>query len=85
MEKVIPQQINYADLKPESIEHTVKLVRFTPTASVNQLQPNDTVKFMLQNQGFLDPYSTYIKFTVEVDDLPVPSFADTLNGHANIQ
>ena len=49
MEKVIPNQLNYADLKPEAIENMVKLVRFVPQQSNNNLKPNDTVKFMLTN------------------------------------
>jgi len=30
MEPVIPQSLNYASLKPEAVEHEIKLVRFTP-------------------------------------------------------
>ena len=30
MEKVIPQGLNYADIKPEAIENQIKLIRFTP-------------------------------------------------------
>jgi hypothetical protein len=33
MDKIIPRSIHYADLKPEAIEHTVKLVRFLPANS----------------------------------------------------
>ena len=64
MEKVIPQSLNYADVKPEAIENMVKLVRFTPTANVTSAQANDVIRCMLQGNGFLDPYSTYIKFQV---------------------
>lgn len=65
---VIPNSINYSDVKPEQIENTVKLIRFTPTANVQQAGPNDVIKFMLQGNGFLDPFSTYID--IEVDLLP---------------
>lgn len=34
MEKVIPNALNYADIKPEAIENQIKLVRFTPTANI---------------------------------------------------
>lgn len=67
MQKVIPQALNYADLKPESIESQIKLVRFTPTQAVTSYKPGDVVRFMLQSQGFFDPYSAYIKITVTVD------------------
>ena len=66
MEKVIPQSLNYADVKPEAIENMVKLVRFTPTANVTSAQANDVIRFNLQGNGFLDPYSTYIKFSVNL-------------------
>jgi hypothetical protein len=49
----------------------VKLVRFTPTASVQDIRNNDTVKFMLNSNGFLDPYSVYCKIQVECADLSV--------------
>jgi subtilisin-like proprotein convertase family protein len=65
---VIPNSINYSDVKPEQIENTVKLIRFTPTANVQSAGPNDVIKFMLQGNGFLDPFSTYID--IEVDIMP---------------
>jgi len=34
-EKVVPNSINYADLKPEAIENDVRLIRYTPTASIS--------------------------------------------------
>jgi len=72
---VIPNSINYSDVKPEQIENTVKLIRFTPTANVQQAGPNDVIKFMLQGNGFLDPFSTYIN--IEVDIMPeLDSFED---------
>jgi hypothetical protein len=74
---VIPNSINYAEVKPEQIENTVKLIRFTPTANVQQAGPNDVIKFMLQGNGFLDPFSTYIDLEVDL----WPDFASqTLRG-----
>lgn len=35
MEKVIPRSINYSDIKPEAIENMIKVVKFTPTATLN--------------------------------------------------
>lgn len=71
MERVIPQGINYADIKPESIHSDIKLVKFNPMTAVANARPNDVIRFHLQGnggQGFLDPYSTYLKFTVDVTD-----------------
>lgn len=67
MDKVIPNQLNYADLKPEAIDNEIKLIRFTPQSTGGIYRPGDTVKFMLQSNGFYDPYSAYLKFTVNVD------------------
>lgn len=44
----------------------MKLIRFTPTANVQQAGPNDVIKFMLQGNGFLDPFSTYIDIEVDL-------------------
>lgn len=33
-ERVIPQGLNYSDIKPEAIDNMLKLVRFTPVATV---------------------------------------------------
>lgn len=45
MEKIIPRGIDYSDIRPEAIENSIKLVRFTPTATVNSAKPNDIVRF----------------------------------------
>lgn len=63
-EKVIPNCINYADLKPEAIENEVRIVRYTPTSNINGSKPSDVVKFFLQGNGFFDPYSAYLKLVV---------------------
>jgi hypothetical protein len=67
MEKVLPRGLNYSDIKPEAIENMVRVVRFTPTATVNNAKPNDIIRFMLTGNGFYDPYSAYIKMDVTVD------------------
>lgn len=72
MDKVIPRCINYADIKPEAIENQVKVVRFTPTATVNSARPNDIVRFQLQGQGFYDPYSAYIRMEITYTETDFP-------------
>lgn len=67
MDKVIPRAINYSDIKPEAIENMVRVVKFTPTATVNSAKANDIVRFMLLGNGFYDPYSAYIKIEVTTD------------------
>lgn len=78
MEKVIPRSINYSDIKPEAIENMIKVVKFTPTATLNDAKANDVIRFMLQGNGFFDPYSAYIKVTVKcaMEDMSLNSEAD---------
>ncbi len=58
-DKVVPNSLNYSDIKPESIETEIKLCKFTPTATITGAKPGDMVKFLLSGQGFFDPYSSY--------------------------
>jgi hypothetical protein len=76
MEKVIPRGINYSDIKPEAVENMVRVVRFTPTATVNSATANDIIRFQLMGNGFYDPYSAYIK-------IEVTSTLTTLNSSSN--
>ena len=69
MEKVIPPGLNYADIKPEAIENQIRIVKFTPIATITEAQSNDVVRFHLQGNGFYDPYSAYIRIQVSIDDV----------------
>lgn len=80
MQKVIPPGLNYADIKPEAIENNIRIVKFTPIATIQQAQANDIVRFHLQGNGFFDPYSAYIRIVVEVDDIPDPTEAAPFQG-----
>lgn len=46
-DKVVPNSLNYSDIKPESIETEIKLCKFTPTSTVTGARGNDMVKFLL--------------------------------------
>lgn len=58
-DRVVPNSLNYTDIKPESIESEIKLIKFQPTATITGAKGGDMIKFMLSGNGFLDPYSTY--------------------------
>ena len=66
---VIPNSLNYADIKPQAIENKIMLCRYQPTATVTGARGGDMIKFLMSGNGFLDPYSTYFQFTVEATDL----------------
>lgn len=68
-DRVVPNSLNYADIKPEAIESEIKLIKFTPTSTITGAKGGDVVKFLLTGNGFMDPYSTYLKFEVECTDL----------------
>lgn len=67
--KVVPNSLNYSDVKPESIQTDIRLTKFVPTATVTNATANDYIKFFITGTGFLDPYSTYLDFTIDVDNL----------------
>jgi len=65
MEKAIPPGLNYADIKPEAIENQVRIVKFTPQATIVEAKANDVIRFFIQGNGFFDPYSAYIRIKVK--------------------
>jgi len=71
---VIPPGLNYGDIKPEAIENQIRIVKFTPIATIQSAQANDIVRFHLQGNGFYDPYSSYIRIAINVTLPPRPLF-----------
>lgn len=69
LSKVIPQGLNYSDIKPESIDTEIKLVKYMPTSTINDVRRGEIIKFMVSGLGFLDPYSTFLQFDIEVPGL----------------
>jgi hypothetical protein len=56
---VVPNSLNYTDIKPQAIENKIQLCRYQPTALVNGAKGGDMIKFLLSGNGCIDPYSTY--------------------------
>ena len=73
---VVPNSLNYTDIKPQAIENKIQLCRYQPTAMVTGAKGGDMIKFLLSGNGCLDPYSTYFQFIVQVDDLVLTRNAD---------
>lgn len=76
MQKVIPPGLNYGDIKPEAIENQIRIVKFTPIATIQSAQANDIVRFHIQGNGFYDPYSAYIRIRLRLKDLPTNQAMD---------
>ena len=66
VDTVVPNSLNYTDIKPQAVENQIMLCRYQPTATITAAKGGDLVKFLLSGNGFLDPYSTYFSFTVTV-------------------
>lgn len=77
MDKVIPRSIHYADLKPEVIENTVKLVKFSPQTIISNAQPDTTIKFKMSGNGYLDPYSLFMRIKFQFTDSALSEFSVT--------
>ncbi len=67
-DRAVPPGLDYAAVTPESIDNDIQLIKYIPVATIEQARPNDVVTFQMMGQGFLDPYSTYLKINVEVVD-----------------
>jgi hypothetical protein len=58
-----PVVLDYSRAKPLGYKAVQKLTRFFPLTSL----PNtDLVRFIINSQGYWDPYSSYLRFTVRV-------------------
>jgi hypothetical protein len=56
-----PAVLDYGRSKPMGYKATQKLTRFFPISS---LPSSDIVRFIINSQGFWDPYSSYLRITV---------------------
>lgn len=66
-EKRRPAGIEYGMLNPEGMNSDIRLVKFTPVSTITQARGGDVIRFQIQNDGFFDPYSAYIKIEVECE------------------
>jgi hypothetical protein len=58
-----PGVLDYGRSKPMGYRATQKLTRFFPISS---LPSSDIVRFIINSQGFWDPYSSYLRITVNM-------------------
>ena len=58
-----PSVLDYGKSKPLGYKATQKLTRFFP---ITALPNTDMVRFIINSQGFWDPYSSYLKVTVKI-------------------
>ena len=58
-----PLVLDYGRAKPMGYKATQKLTRFFPISS---LPSSDIVRFIINSQGYWDPYSSYLRITVNM-------------------
>lgn len=77
-----PEVLDYGKAKPLGYRATQKLTRFFP---ITALPNTDLVRFIINSNGYWDPYSSYLRFTVRVrNDTLDPSLDPTgIAGVAN--
>ena len=77
-ERVVPSPLIYSDVRPQGIKSRQRMVKFTPnTAGPYTASGNNTIRFYLNSNSFLDPFETYLKVQVTFD-------ATDLYGSANV-
>lgn len=70
-----PEVLDYGKAKPLGYRATQKLTRFFP---ITALPNTDLVRFIINSNGYWDPYSSYLRFTVRVrNDTLDPSLDPT--------
>jgi hypothetical protein len=61
--------MNYGSIKPQSVESQLRLAKFPPQSTVANHPHTSSIRFMLNDNGFWDPYSAYIRIKVSPTNL----------------
>lgn len=63
----IPEALKYRVSKPQGFPCNIKETFFSPVSTSGNWVPGDYIRFEIRSNGFMDPYTTRLNFTVEVD------------------
>lgn len=61
---ILPPQLTFNNEKITSITPYIKEIRYSPNTGL-EYNNNQTMKFLINSTGFIDPYGTYLAFEVE--------------------
>ena len=61
---VLPPQLTFNSEKITSITPYIKEIKYSPNTGM-VYQNNQTIKFLMNSTGFIDPYGTYFSFDIE--------------------
>lgn len=61
---ILPPQLTFNSEKITSITPYIKEIRYSPNTGL-EYNNNQTMKFLVNSTGFIDPYGTYLSFEIE--------------------
>lgn len=64
---MLPQMVTFSGVKPAGFATDYKKYVINPQMNFNQLKTDHTIKFYMNTDGFVDPYSVFFRVRVEVD------------------
>ena len=73
MEDIIPlahisSAIDYTPTKMRNMKSWKKSVRFTPQSYSGNINYNEIIRFIINTDGYWDPYNTYILMEVDTSE-----------------
>jgi hypothetical protein len=68
---ILPPQLTFNNEKITSITPYIKEIKYSPNTGL-EYNNNQTIKFLINSTGFIDPYGTYLSFEIEnISDRPL--------------
>ena len=61
---MLPPQLTFNNEKINSITPYIKEIKYSPNTGL-VYNNNQTIKFLINSTGFIDPYGTYLAFDIE--------------------
>lgn len=61
---MLPSCVKYNTIKPRGFSTKMKRWKLNPQSSYNTFAKNELVRFVLDSDGFVDPYRIYVDITV---------------------
>lgn len=83
MSAVLPSEFSYTNTIPPSFKNRVRTIRFNAQNIYQNIQVNDIIRFMINTNGFWDPYNCYLDIQIATD-ASTPQQIDT-SGHSLIR
>lgn len=79
----LPQQFQYKNTTPGAFANKVRTIRFNAQNIYQNIQVNDIIRFLINTNGFWDPYNCYLDIQIATDSV-TPQQIDC-TGHSLIR